>query len=61
MITKEELEEAINDTIIRHKKIIFGSGTPACMGCQDELQSQQVIDQKLYDQKLMEDMMRKLA
>ena len=55
MKTKLELEEAIKDTITRYKKIIFGSYTPACIACQ------QVIDQKIYDQKLMEDTMRKLA
>ena len=37
MKTKEELEEAIKDTITRYKEIIFGSGTPACMACLDEL------------------------
>ena len=31
------------------------------MACLEELQKQQVIDQKIYDQKLMEDSMRKLA
>ena len=61
MKTREELEEAIKDTITRYKEIIFGSGTPACMACLDELRKQQVIDQKTYDQKLMEDTMRKLA
>ena len=61
MKTKEELEEAIKDTITGYKKIIFGSDTPACMACLDELQKQQVIDQKIYDQKLMEDTMSKLA
>ena len=61
MKTKEELEEAIKDTITGYKKIIFGSDTPACMACLDELQKQQVIDQKIYDQKLMEDTIRKLA
>ena len=59
--TKEELEEAIKDTITGYKKIIFCSDTPACMACLDELRKQQVIDQKIYDQKLMEDTMRKLA
>ena len=44
-----------------HKKIIFGSDTPACMAWLDELQKQQIIDQKIYDQRLMEDTMRKLA
>ena len=31
------------------------------MVCLDELRKQQIIDQKIYDQKLMEDTMRKLA
>ena len=34
---------------------------PVCVACLDELQKQQIIDQKVYDQKLMEDTMRKLA
>ena len=61
MKTKEELEEAIKDTIKRYREIIFSSDTPICMVCLDELRKQQIIDQKIYDQKLMEDMMRKLA
>ena len=61
MKTREELEEAIKDTIKRYKEIIFGSDTSACMACLDELRKQQIIDQKIYDQKLMEDTMRKLA
>ena len=61
MKTKEELEEAIKDTITGYKKIIFGSDTPAWMACLDKLRKQQVVDQKIYDQKLMEDTMRKLA
>ena len=31
------------------------------MACQEELRRQQVIDQKVYDQKLMEDTIRNLA
>ena len=31
------------------------------MACLDELRKQQIIDQKVYDQKLMEDAMRKLS
>ena len=61
MKTKEELEEAIKDTIKGYKEIIFGSDTPACMACLDELQKQQIIDQHVYDQKLMDDTLRKLA
>ena len=37
MKTKEELKEAIKDTISRYKEIIFSSDTPACMACLDEL------------------------
>ena len=61
MKTREELKEAIKDTIKRYKEIIFGSDTSACMACLDELRKQQIIDQKIYDQKLMEDKIRKLA
>ena len=61
MKTKEELEEAIKDTITKYKEIIFGSGTPTCVAYLDELREQQIIDQKIYDQKLMEDTMRKLT
>ena len=61
MKTKEELEEAIKDTIKRYKEIIFGSDTPTLVACLDELRKQQIIDQKVYDQKLMEDTMRKLS
>ena len=53
MKTKEELEEAIKDTIKRYKEIIFGSDAPVCMACQGELRMQQIIDQYVYDQKLM--------
>ena len=61
MKTKERLEEAIKDTISIYKEIIFGSDTLACMACLDEARKQQVIDQKIYDQKLMEDTVRKIA
>ena len=61
MKISEELEEAIKDTIKRYKEIIFSSDTPACMACLDKLRKQQIIDQKMYDQRLMEDTMRKLA
>ena len=61
MKTKEELEEAIKDTIKEYNEINFGSDTPTSMVCLEELWKQQVIDQKVYDQKLMEDIVRKLA
>ena len=61
MKAKEELEEAIKDTIKKHKDIIFGADSPACMACLYEHRKQQVIDQKVYDQKLMDDTVRKLT
>ena len=61
MKTKEELEKAIKDTIKGYKEIIFGLDTPVCMTCLDELRKQQAINQHVYDQKLMDDMIRNLA
>ena len=61
MKRKEELEEAIRDTITKYKEIIFGLNIPVCMACLNELRKQQVIDKKVYDQKLMDDTLRKLA
>ena len=61
MKTKEELAEAIKDTMKGYKEIIFGSDTPVCMACLNELRKQQTIDQHVNDQKLMDDMIRKLA
>ena len=61
MKTKEELEEAIKDTIKGYREIIFGSDTPVCMACLDGLRKQQIIDEHVYDQKLMDDTIRKLA
>ena len=61
MKTKEQLEEAIKDTITGYKELIFGSDIPACMACLAEFRRQQVIDQKVYDQRLMDDTVKKLA
>ena len=55
MKTKEELEEAIKDTITKYKEIIFISDNPVFTVCLDELRKQQTIDQKVYDQRLIED------
>ena len=61
MKTKEELEEAIKDTITGYMEIIFGSDTAVCMECQDELWKQEIIDLHVYDQRLIDDSVRKLA
>ena len=59
--TKEEIEEAIRDTITKYKEIIFGPDSPAVWNAWNELRKQQFIDKKVYDQKLMDDTLRKLA
>ena len=61
MKTKQELEKAIKDTIIRYKEIIFGADNSICKKCLDELWKQQVINEKVYDQKLMDDAIMKLT
>ena len=61
MKTKKELEEAIKDTIKEYKGIIFGSDTPTYMACLDKLRKHQIIDQHVYDKRLMDDMIRKLG
>ena len=61
MKTKEELQEAIKQTIKEYKENIFGSDTPVCRACLDELRKQQTIGQHAYDQRLMDDTIRKLA
>ena len=47
MKTKEELEEAIKDTITKYKEIIFGPDRPACMTCLSNLRKKQAIDEKV--------------
>ena len=59
--TKKELEKSIKGTIAKYKEIIFGADSPTCMVFLNELQNQQVIDKNVYDQKLVDDTMRKLA
>ena len=55
MKAREELEETTKDTIKGYKEIIFGSDTPACMTCLDELRKKQAIDQHVYDQRLLDE------
>ena len=42
--TKQELEKAIQDIIIKYKVIIFGVDSSLCIKCLDKLRKQQVID-----------------
>ena len=61
MKTKEELEEAIKDTITKYKEVIFGADRQACTACLNELRKQQVINERADNQWLMDDTVRKLA
>ena len=61
MKAKEGLKEAIRDTITEYKELILGSDIPVCVACLNDLRRQQVINQKVYGQRLMDDMVRKLA
>ena len=48
MKTKEELEEAVKDTIKNYNEVIFSADSPVCMAYLDKLPKQQFIDQKVY-------------
>ena len=61
MKTREELEDAIKDTINEYKEIIFGSDISTCTTCLNELRKQQGIDEYVYNQKLKGDILRKLT
>ena len=61
MKTKKELEEAVKDTIKKFQEIIFSPDSPICMAYLNELWKKQVNDEKVYDQKLMYDALRKLT
>ena len=61
IMPREELEKTIKDTIIKYKEIIFGADSSMCMKCLDQLWRQQVIDQKTYDQKLLDDTIKRLV
>ena len=61
MKTKQKLAKAIKDTIIKYKEIILREDSPICIKCLDEFRKQQVIDEKVYDQMLIDDAIRKLT
>ena len=61
MKTKQEIAKATKDTIINYKEVIFGVDIPIRIKCLDEIWKQQVIGEKVYDQRLMNDTVRKLA
>ena len=60
MKTREDLQDAIKDTINEYKERIFGSDIHKCTFL-DEFQKQQKIDKYVQNQKLMDDTIRKLT
>ena len=45
VISQEDLQKAIKDTIMKYKEIIFGADTPICIESLNEIQIQQVINE----------------
>ena len=61
-MSSEELKKAIKDTIPKYKKIIFRADGPIRIKCLHELRKQmKILDEKMYDQKLIYDRVRKLT
>ena len=50
---KDQLKQAIKDTVDRYKEIIFGSDA-ICIRCLDELKKQRKIDEYTHSKKLLE-------
>ena len=47
-MSREDLQKAIKDTIIKYKEIIFGVDTPICTKCINQLRNQQTINEIVY-------------
>ena len=55
LTSTEDLKEAIKDTIMKYKEIIFDVDSSICIKLQDDFWKQQAIDKKVFDQKLIID------
>ena len=60
LVKKDQLKQAIKDTIDRYKEIIFGSDVP-CKDCLNELKKQRKIDEYTHTKKLLEQTVRDLS
>ena len=60
LMKKDELEQAIKDTISRYKDLIYGNDV-VCENCLREMYKQEKIDEKTYSQKLLEQTIRDLS
>ena len=57
---KDQLKQAIKDTVDRYKEIIFGSDV-ICKDCLNELKKQRKIDEYTHSKKLLEQTVRDLS
>ena len=46
-MSRENLQKAIKDTIIKYKEIIFGVDSPICIECLNEIRKEQVVDKRM--------------
>ena len=60
LMKKDQLQQAIKDTISRYKELIFGSGV-ICKSYLLELHKQGKIDEKMHSKKLLEQVTRDLS
>ena len=60
-MSKEDIQKAIKNTIIKNKEIVFGVDSPICIKCLDELKKQHVVNDKAYNQKLKDAAVKKLV
>ena len=60
LMKKDQLKQAIKDTVDRYKEIIFGSGV-ICKDCLNELKKQRKIDEYTRSKKLLEQTVRDLS
>ena len=60
VMSREDLQKFIKDTIIKYKETIFSVDAPVSTECLNELQKQQIISEIMYRKKLLEDTVRNL-
>ena len=60
LMKKDQLKQAIKDTVERYKELIFGSDV-ICKDCLNELKKQRKIDEYTHSKKLLEQTVRDLS
>ena len=60
LMGKDQLKQAIKDTVERYKELIFGSDV-ICKDCLNELKKQRKIDEYTHSKKLLEQTVRDLS